>query len=147
MNYDPVYKEIASELEHQAAALFALGDSEILNAEIQAIAKDHTEAVKHQGKPAIRKLAAGLSAAFDGDFPGHLWATPIGTLYASTAPIRGDVTHAEAAEMLGVARGTVAVLASREDLVVKDGKIQAKSVTDRIVRLAKERGEFPGEDA
>lgn len=71
------------------------------------------------------------------------WGTPLGLLIApSAAAAFGEDgwTHGEAARVLGVARGTVAQLVARGDLVrTPGGGCGRASVLARLVRLARTR--------
>lgn len=71
------------------------------------------------------------------------WRTPLGLVIASHWAARQEGagwTRVEAAEVLGVAPGTIAQLAARGTLERADGgRVSVASVVARLLRLAQER--------
>jgi excisionase family DNA binding protein len=91
------------------------------------------------------EVAADLLAVLwpHGDPDLSWWRTPLGRAVAPHWAAHQDRswTHAEAAEVLGVTRGTVAQLVARGDLARHaDGGVQVTAVVARLIRL----GERPG---
>jgi hypothetical protein len=68
-----------------------------------------------------------------GEVPASWWGTPLGRAVRAQSP-RG-VTQAQAADILGVTRGTIAQLVSRGTLErTCDGHVSLASVLDRLER-------------
>lgn len=88
---------------------------------------------RHEAAQAVIDVMCALWAV--GEPPAIWWATPLGRVCARllAASDREVVTHAEAAEMLGVARGTVSTLVSRGRLARHpDGGVCRSSVLARL---------------
>lgn len=80
-------------------------------------------------------------ALFGGDLPRPTWwSTPLGLLCARSVPDGWQllgVSQSEAAEILGVHKGTVATLVKRGTLAkAPEGGVSLAAVLDRLVRLA-----------
>lgn len=80
-----------------------------------------------------------LALLWPGDPPLDWWRTPLGLLVAPTAAQEPDApgwTHAQAAVVLGVTRGTIGTMANRGTAErSSDGGISRSWVLARLVRL------------
>ncbi|WP_454859646.1 hypothetical protein [Promicromonospora soli] len=72
-----------------------------------------------------------------GDPPAHWWNTPLGRTCAGALASQVDVaiTHQEAADMLGITRGSIAQMVARGTLLRhQDGGVEKAAVLRRLAR-------------
>lgn len=146
MSADPHWAAVVDQLRDELTARLVLPLSELAGGDLHALLAPRVAAASEQAALALVDPSAAPGAARtvmyalwgQSDIPGSWWQTPAGALVAGAmaSDATGErVTHAQAAAMLGVTRGTIAQLTSRGTLERHpDGGVDLASVLNRIAR-------------